>query len=110
MTFALICGILFKVVNHRISLTEYGGVAHLVERYIRIVEVVSSSLIVSTIKATRVKRVAFYNNYFNLTVKVILFPLFSAHTLPECPSAMLRTRESPMPKPPVFAFLDLSAR
>ena len=29
----------------------YGGVAHLGERYIRIVEVVSSSLIVSTTKA-----------------------------------------------------------
>ena len=42
------------------ALREYGGVAHLGERYIRIVEVVSSSLIVSTKKA-----LAFASAFFN---------------------------------------------
>ena len=37
----------------KIPLAVFGGVAHLVERYIRIVEVVSSSLIVSTNRVPR---------------------------------------------------------
>ncbi len=37
----------------KIPLKVFGGVAHLVERYIRIVEVVSSSLIVSTNRVPR---------------------------------------------------------
>ena len=42
------------------ALREYGGVAHLGERYIRIVEVVSSSLIVSTRKKHLQMQVLFY--------------------------------------------------
>ena len=47
-----------------------GGVAHLVERYIRIVEVVSSSLIVSTITNAYELCITWYKGVFAINIEI----------------------------------------